>query len=871
MKRQANPPRLADVLFERFCKNAQIEDLHGDVQEIFHLNLQKMSIRKAKCIYWFQIISLIFSYAVKRRKQNAQTRPYASASFSFAMLRNYFLTASRSLVKNKLFTLINVFGLAVGMSISLLVITFLSFIWRYDEFHVNKEDIYRIISTTRINSSERDWASAPLFLVPQLTQNYSGIAEIVRIKSSLNSTVIYNELEMELSGYYVDPAFLKVFTFPLVRGNSETVLEKPHSIVLTQSGAKRIFGDTDPMGMTVSLGDQEYEVTGVLLNHPKHSHMQFEALVPYKNIEQLYDDSYVSQQDITSFRNEYVYLQLATGADANRIEKHLNQFAATLSKPDNSISFELQKLADIAPGRPLSNSIGPEWDLPSLSGFVFVALLILLPASFNYANISIARSLKRMKEIGLRKVMGGLQTQIFTQFIIETVLIAFVALGIAFYIFSFVRYEFLSMLVSADAISLELDGRVVVYFVMFTLLVGIATGFIPALYLSRVDTIQAMKKRPAKSTTGFGFRKSLTVFQFALSLAFITSMVIVFSQYRQTINYDFGFDQANILDVQLQGVDPKLIENEFSKLSSVSDVSFSSHILGVQQVNPVFLSYNGGQDSVEVSHMYIDDRYIPNLGLTLTSGANFTGDPSSRNKIIVNEEFARTFGAADPAAILGQTFLINEGRVEVIGIVKNFHYRELTEPIGNFIFQYSENEFQFANVKVASHDIINSLKEMDRVWRPLGGEKKFEAKFFDVEMEDAYKYYFTFIKICGFLGFLAITISCLGLLGMVVLTAEYRTKEVGIRKVMGATTSGLVTMLSMDFIKLIAIASCIALPLTYLFFDKIYLRSQYYKLPIGAIEILISLAIITVLGLTTILSQTIKTAKTNPVDTLRTE
>ncbi|MEZ4946546.1 MAG: ABC transporter permease [Cyclobacteriaceae bacterium] len=871
MKKKIKPPVLADRLFEKYCKNAQIEDLHGDVEELFYQSLKTMSIRKAKLRYWGQIISLMFSYAVKRRKQNASNHPYASTSFNPGMIKNYFLIASRSLVKHKFFTIINVVGLAVGMSICLLLIAFFSFISKYDEFHVNKDTIYRVISITDDKTEKKEWSSAPSFLAQQLKAGYSGIDQVVRVSATLSTEVELENKKISLTGFYVDPNFLQVFTFPLIKGNKERALISANTLVLTERASKKLFGDADPIGRLIKLGDSDFEITGVLENHPKNSHMQFEALVSYQSLEGRSVRASVSpKENVRAFSNQYVYLQLSPTTEITHLQQYLNKEAASVNDSnDFNISFELQKLTSIAAGRSLSNSIGPEWDLPSLSGFIVVALLILIPASFNYANISIAQALKRMKEIGLRKMMGSLQQQIFVQFIIETIIISFVALGLAFYIFTVIRQEFLSMLVSGDAISLDLDTPTVFYFVLFAIAVGVATGFVPAYYFSRLNPIAAMKKTPIKNNSRFSFRKSLTVFQFALSIGFITSVVVILNQYKKTINYDFGFQQKNILDVQLQDTDPDLFRNEFSKLASVSEISMSSHIMGIEGMKPEYVKYTDGSDSLEVYQMIIDEHYLSNLNLRLLAGKNFIRSEVSKDKIIVNEIFLEKNGIKHPAAALGETFVLDGKEVEVIGVVKNFHYARLDEPIESFMFRYDERQLHVANLKIASSDILGALTDMEELWKPLAGEKKFTAHFFKEEIEDAYSHYFVLVKICGFLGFLAITISCLGLLGMVVLTVESKTKEIGIRKVMGASVAGVIMMLSKDFMKLIVIASCIALPLTYLFFDKVYFRSQHYKIPIGAAEIVLSIVIILSFGLATILSQTMKAAQANPVDTLR--
>ncbi|MEQ8304618.1 MAG: ABC transporter permease [Cyclobacteriaceae bacterium] len=872
MKKEIKPPALADCLFKKYCKNAQIEDLHGDVEELFHKNLKTMSTRKAKLHYWIQIISLVFSYAMKRRKQNASNHPFASSSFNPGMIKNYFLIASRSLVKHKFFTVINVVGLAVGMSICLLLIAFFSFISTYDEFHVNKDSIYRVLSITDDKTETKAWSSAPLFLAQLLKDGYSGIDEVVRISAMLGTEVELENRKLPLSGFYVDPNFLQVFTFPLLKGHKERALVRANTLVLTARGSKKLFGDADPMGRIIKLAGSDFEVTGVLENHPKNSHMQFEALASYESLGGR-DGSGAElsyKENVREFRNQYVYLQLPPTTDISQLQRYLNEDVARVNDSnDFSISFELQRLTSIATGRSLSNAIGPEWDLASLSGFIVIALLILIPASFNYGNISIAQALKRMKEIGLRKMMGGLQRQIFMQFIIETIIICFVALGLSFYIFTIIRQEFLSMLVSGDAISLELDLPVVLYFILFATVVGVATGFVPAYYFSRLNPIAAMKKTPGKSNSTFSFRKSLTVFQFALSIGFITSVVVIMSQYKKTINYDFGFQRENILDVQLQDIDPNLFRNEFSKLAGVAEISMSSHIMGIEGTAPEHLKYADGSDSLEVFQMFIDDHYLSNLNLELLAGRNFARNDVSEKNIIVNETFLEKNNIENPASLLGKTFMLHDREVELIGVVKNFHYAQLDEPIESFMFRYDERQWRVANLKIASTDIRGTFTDMEELWKPLAGEKKFTAHFFEEEIEDAYSHYFVLLKICGFLGFLAITISCLGLLGMVVLTVESKMKEIGIRKVMGASVSGMIMMLSKDFMKLIVIASCIALPLTYLFFDKVYLRSQHYKIPISAAEILLSVAIILSFGLATILSQTVRAAQANPVDTLR--
>jgi ABC-type antimicrobial peptide transport system permease subunit len=603
--------------------------------------------------------------------------------------------------------------------------------------------------------------------------------------------------------------------------------------------------------------------------------MEFEMLASYEALPK--PTNFSQSEPWQEFRNSYIYLLLPEKADVKSIEDFLDKTSKGIyAKADHfTAHFNLQALNEIVPGPELYDAIGPEWGYASISVFALLTLCILLPACFNYANISISRALKRMKEIGLRKVMGGERNQIFFQFITETVLTTFVALGLAYYIFILIKAEFLSMVVRSEALDLNPSFMTVFCFIIFALFVGLAAGFVPALYFARLNPIQALKsKHVSNVSSSFSFRKILTVAQFALSLGFIMGVVIVMNQYRQTLNYDFGFEKENILDIELQNVNPEIFRNEFSRLSSVQNISMSSGIIGASGLSSSWVTGESQVDSTEVYEMFVDSNYIKNLGLTFLSGENFSGQPNlNRKNVIVNEEFLKAFKFTDGRSAISSSFLLSDGQeVVIIGVLKNFHYSNLRAPIQSFFFRYDQSQFRFANVKVvAPDDMFKTLSEMELVWKSFGGDDKFVAQFFDDEIKDAYFFYFTMIKICGFLGLLAISISCLGMLGMVVFTVENRMKEVGVRKVMGATIANITFLLSWDFIKLMLVAAMIAAPLTYLFFDKIYLRTQYYKMDIGMTEVIVSLVLMLTLGMATILSQTLKAANANPVDTLKSE
>jgi len=876
--KEIKPPRLAQKLFDWFCNDAAVEDLRGDMDELFYVNLKRMSVRKAKLRYWFHSLSLITSYAVKKRKKS--TNKFSSTEYSMDMLKSYLLIASRSLAKHKFFTIINVLGLAIGMSVSLLFIAMITFVSTYDEFHENKDRIYRVISKTNLGDNQ-EFARTPQPLAEKLKSEYPGIEDVIRISNELSGEADYDGKQIPMEGFFVDSQFLNVFSFPLLKGNATTVLENPHSMVITESGAERMFGDADPIGKVIKMKEfGEFEITGVLKKLPKNSHMQFEILVPFQALEILgLSQGFVSSNKRWEDLNIYSYLLLPNSFSSDepeRIISFMNKIAKGVYKKDAEFraTFDLQPLPDIAPGPDLAYEIGPVWDIPSFIIFGVLTLLILLPACFNYTNISISRALKRSKEIGLRKVVGGQRNQIFIQFILETVIVTLTALGVSYLFFAISRNEFTSMIVASQFLDLTPTVTTIIYFIGFAILVGFVAGVVPALYFSKLNPVQALKsKSSSKASKGSFLRKSLIVGQFALSLGFIMAVGITAKQHIATLNYNFGFDQANILDVELQGVDPNIFRNEFSKLSTVQTVSMSSGIMGAFSGASTWIQKEESKDSVEVMQMFVDHNYLANLKLKLIAGNTFPEQLDNREHfVIVNEEFLKTFKIGNPVEALDKSIMVSgAGELKIIGVAKDFHFADLRMPIQPFFFRYDTKLFNYANLKVASNDMHAAIANMEAAWKTIGGEKKFEARFFDDEIEEAYSVFHSMIKICGFLGFLAITISCLGLLGMVVYATETRIKEIGVRKVMGASSSTIAILLSKDYLKLMLIATVIATPLTYLFFDVLLFGEQYYRIAIGAFEIIASILLMFVLGVGTILSQTIKAARANPVDTLRYE
>ncbi|MGV3539922.1 MAG: ABC transporter permease [Rufibacter sp.] len=790
------------------------------------------------------------------------------------MLKNFFKTAYRNLSKNKFFTVLNVIGLALGMSLSLLFIALLSFLTRFDDFHPQSHLIYRVITQVHDREENPRHASAPIGLAQQLESTFTGVEKVVKIDRSLYGEAVYGEKKIRLGGYFADPEFLEVFNFPLLKGDKATALSNPNTIVITETEASKIFGQKEAVGEVIKIeGYGNFLVTGILKDVPENSHMQFGALASFATLVSAKGASFlVEEGGWTTFDNSYVYLKLGKGATPDNLQQSLNAFAKRkYAKQENKVSFHLQRLDDIVPGPQLYNSLSHTWDTLSILLMGLITLVVLIPACSNYINLSISQSLERMREIGVRKVLGAQKEQVFIQFIVESTTIVLVALLLSGMIYEIIRTDFISQMVETSSLDLSPTWLTFLGFFLFALLVGLVAGMVPALYFTKMSPVNALKGNEVKSSGRSLFRKVVLTTQFMLSLGFIMAVVIMMRQYQYSVNYNFGFEQANVLDVELQNVDPQLFKNEYSKIPSVKRISLSSHLLGIEPGAEQYLHFLHQKDSVGATGMSVDEAFVTNMKLTLRAGSDFTNASAENAKsILVNEEFVKALRLPEPTAAIGKWFVLPDGReVRIGGVLKNFHFADLKEAITPFYFEYNPATFQFANLKLETSDMAGSLTTMEALWKKIGGEGKFTAQLFSNEIKAVYDFYLMIMKLWGFLGLLAITVACLGLLGTVSFTIKKRYKEISIRKVMGASSASLVLLLSKDFFLLMVIASIITTPAMYYLLTHLLANTQQYSIEIGFFEIAVSIIIMLVLGLVTILSQTLKAANANPVVYLR--
>lgn len=859
------PPKLARKLFAVMSGAANVDDLLGDMDEWFHENTKTRSLVSARWIYWKQVLSLSFSYALRKRRRDAR-HPVFATWVSFGMLNNYVKVALRNIYQYKYFSIINFFGLALGMSVSLLLISLFAYVNTYDNYHTNGDRIYSVYSSVTNGPEQTDFATAPIALADKLGAELPSVSKVLPVVKAYHSVVRKTE-SIPVKAYYAGSDFFDFFSFSFIRGNG-TVLGKPNHVVLNERTARKLFGDADPMGEMIELGGGVLMQVGGVIHDQKRTHLNFDMVIPIASLPPKHADF---KNDWVEFSNQYLYVRLTEEADEGDVQRYLDrmagqQYAASAVK----VSFDTRNLTAIAIDKDLRNEIGEKWEASGFLMFAIFAALILFPACFNYANISIARAMGRAKEIALRKTVGGVRSQIFLQFITETVVIVLLSLVGAMLIFFLIRSEFQQMLVSGSSLDLTLSPRLFLWFLLFAILTGLATGVFPALYFARMNPIEAFKSRVVTRAAFISLRKGLTIFQFVLSFGFILSLFAVGRQYRYAMNFDFGFRKEQIIDVSLQDVKAHQFMAAVAPLPSVVTMSQSSGIMGVTSSHAWLKDIRS--DSLETAQMFVDRNYIYNLALTFVAGSNFPNELWSRERyIVVNEEFLRVRNIKAPADALGRIYSVEGNDLEVIGVLKDFHFAPINIPIRDFIFRENPAYCTYVNLRVTPGDSYDIVSELEGAWKQLPTDKKFVARYFEDEIYEAYTVYVVMLKIIGFMGVLAITISVLGLVGMVVFTAQSRTREVGIRKAMGAGVQSMMLLLSRDYLMMLGWAIVIGTPLTILLLNWIMPHIQYYHASVSVWDVVLSVLLLLTFGVSAMTIETYKTATASPATTLKCE
>ncbi|MEM8525396.1 MAG: FtsX-like permease family protein [Bacteroidota bacterium] len=803
------------------------------------------------------------------------------------MLKNYLKIALRQLWKHKLFSALNIFGLAASMSICLLLFLILSDQYGYDTFHEKGDRIYRVISGGAEKGHEikqATWATSPLTVTENLERDYPFIEHAVRVVQVEGDFKVGENVFDDLGeNYAVDSDFLEVFDFGWKAGDEYTALQKPFSMVLTEELAQKFFPNQNAVGQELEILELgNFTVTGVLPDPPIRSHIYFDYLVSYSTILSLTKEQRANQ-GIFGFNNisrGLTYLLLDEKNDQQQLDDALATLAVNYSEKDprDNYYFESQTLGNIMPSNDLSNEIGVGTPAVVMYFLIALGILIMFTACFNYMNLSVARSLKRAKEIGVRKVIGARKKDIIFQFLGEAVLIATVALIVAIGLLQFLIPAFYSLHPFVEEIFyLKTTPQLYLMFFGFSLLIGLFAGVFPAFNISSFSPLQAIQQLAnVKVISRIGIRKALITSQFTLSLIFILAVIIVLQQQKYVLQTDLGVKTDHILNVSMQGeIDYEVFAQRVRQLPNVESVSAISNPLssgGIQTIDAVF---KNGQDSMKLKNSIVSPDYIENMGVELLAGEAFPKTTNSKGEqfVLLNEKAIQRMGYETPEQALGEELVLFDTlALSIAGVMRDFHYSNNIwfDEIQPFALRSRGDRTWSATIAMSGAEENKTIAAIRAVWNELSPNESMSAFLVTDRIYHLSKFFQMGSKIIGFVGFLTILIACMGLLGMVIYTVEGRIKEIGIRKVLGASEKNMIWQLSKGFVWLLGIAIVIAVPLT-IFGANLWLQNFVIRVSVSPSMILMGIGILLLLGILTVVSQTYLAAKTNPVESLRSE
>jgi putative ABC transport system permease protein len=806
------------------------------------------------------------------------------------MFRNYIKTALRSLLRHRFFSFINIFGLAIALTICMGIIMLVADQMTYDRYNTKRDRIYRLnsIPVNDQGVQYNETATTTLPIQQELLDNYTSVEKAVRIVRGFGNPWIEFEqnVNIPVSGFFADPEILDVFEYELEYGDSRTALVEPYSVVLTKKAAKKLFRQENPLGETFKVGDLgTYKVTGILKETTHKSHIVFDALASMATVKSLeaLGTRRKALDNWFQYTAGWVYILIEEGKSPEDIQPHLEKIQkahfSQLTNPDTQerITYIVQPLMSITPGPFINNPIGPFLPWIFIYFFAGLAGVVMLTSCFNFTNLSIARSLTRAREIGVRKVTGAMRWQIFTQFISESIIVALFALVVAL-IFMIALKPLMLGLSFARVMNWDMELNYAVYaiFIAFTLVVGILAGLFPAVVMSGFQPVSVLKGfNSMKLFSRMGLRKALLVAQFTFSLIFILTVIVVFNQLQMFLKADHGFDMNSKVIVQLNDTPHETLKTELLKYSNIESVSAASHIPAAGTTyGESFKRSLDEKDWTSVNYFSVDEDYLSNIDISLVAGRFFQSEVGEGNKklIVLSEKAVEVFHFESPADAIGEEIIIqaDSSRFQIIGVVKNYNHQLLMEDMAPLALKYNPEEFHLLQVKY-NGTYANARESIEAAWANVNPALKVDYKDFYDEVHKMYDILFgDLVSVLSVVSFLAILISCLGLLGMATYTTETRIKEISIRKVLGSSDASLVYLLSKGFFGVLLIAIVLAVPAAY-FMNNFWLEKMANHVSVDISVIAIGVLILIFFGVITIGSQTWRATFVKPVENLKSE
>lgn len=805
------------------------------------------------------------------------------------MFKNYLIIAFRNLLKYKSITFINISGLAIGMTCCILILLYVQYELSYDRFHRDADRLFRVAWT-----GENPQTRTPHPLAQAMAADFPEVESAVSISPIWGPAltrpkipVRYEEKRFEEPGVFsADSTFFEVFSFALKQGNPRTALQEPLGIVITEEMVQKYFESADPLGKTLKVGEEETEfhVTGVMENIPANSHFHFDFLISYVTLKYRETGEYYTWADF----GHYNYIRLKKGIDPKTVEakipawvsKYLDwpqEWIDTLQQ--GRIGFRLQPITDIH----LHSKL--RWELEANSSIAYIyifsatAFFILLLACINFVNLSTARSSKRAREVGMRKVLGGTRGQLVGQFLSESLLISVISLLLSLALIELVLPAFNAFTERPLAMNYFQNAGLLAGLGGIILIVGMVAGMYPAFYLSAFRPVKVLKGVLSGKSSNVTFRRVLVAAQFAIAIALIAGTGIVSSQLNYLRHKNLGFEPQQVLAIPFKDNDSlrercEAIKGELLQYPGILAASAVSNVPGERfNQNPVHWPSDSAERQVEVSEARVDPDFFRTLRIEIAAGRGFSKEyPSDvENAFMLNETAARQFGWENP---VGQELVWYDDEIirrgTVIGVVKDFHFQSLHKNIEPLLFQVMPSEFNYLLVKINAGQVSGALSFIKTKWKAFDPNGGFEYSFLDEDFSRLYRAEERMESIFSVFTLLTLFIACLGLFGLVSFIVEQRTKEIGIRKVMGASVSGLVLLFSKEFALLILAANIIAWPLAFVAMNR-WLHDFAYRVDIGWQIFALAGILALVIALMTVGYQAIRAAVANPVESLRYE
>jgi len=801
------------------------------------------------------------------------------------MIKNIIKVTFRNILRHKVYSFINIIGLAIGMACCFLILLWVTNELSYDRYHRNADNIYRLCSDLKVGGNQRKAPMTSPPMAPAIVNEYPEVLNAVRISPESRTLIQYKDRK----GYedlvrYADSSFFQIFTYRMIRGNPRTALSAPYTAVLTEDIAVKYFGDSDPLGLTIKMdGNTDYMVTGVIENVPENSHFDFDIL---RSFQTLYGENRPGM-NIWGYLGYYTYLLLDDNADYKQLQ---TKFAALVDKNYGerlrtvgaSLDLFLQPLTQIYLHSNLLSEIAPLGNITNVYLFSGVAFFILIIACFNFINLSTARSAQRSKEVGIRKTFGATRARLIYQFMVESMIYSLISIALTLIILELAIPWFNNITGRhLDFNYLKLLWLVLGISATF-IFVSIFAGFYPALFISSFRPITILQTGAGMSLSKSRLRSLLVVTQFAITVALIAGTIAIYRQIDYMKNKNLGFDKDHVLVLQNLQSSPELslttVKEQFLGISGVESVSLSSGVPGGSGSVIGFLPEGRNENETETMRvMDIDDSYIPTFGMELAAGRNFSSDfvSDETEAAIINETAARLFGWENP---VGKTIRRRTQSPDgpgwqtttVIGVLKDFHLNSLHMEIEPLFLGNTSANMNTISIKLSPDNVSHTVALLEQKWNEMIGDRPFDYVFVNETFDLMYRPEERTANLTLGFSLLAIFIACMGLFGLSAFTSQQRIKEIGIRKVLGASMFSIVRLISKEYIYLTVLAGLIACPAAYYFLNK-WLENFAYREPLSLYIFVFSGVLALLITFLTVSFQSIKAALTNAVDTLRHE